>query len=186
MRIITLWLKRDLQVFQCPTQILLGLLDPRQSVKVKKFILLGSKIDVVALIQISNVDRKKPDINQLKIWQFLPSSKLIMNMVWVPHFRCSQWCHWPDCFELSWRSELWSRGDFAEVILSRASFLRDRRSRVNASGFFGGQKGERWTCSLSDEDIPGLLGLCRLKLFLLMKLLLSDGFKYKFSAGERT
>lgn len=45
-----------------------------------------------------------------------------------------------------------------------------------------GTKGE---LEVSDEDSPGPFGLCRAKLFVLVKLLLSDGFKYRFNDGER-
>lgn len=47
----------------------------------------------------------------------------------------------------------------------------------------GEAKGKGELVVFSEEDIPGLFGLCRLKRFLLMKLLLSDGFKYKYSTG---
>jgi len=45
-----------------------GFAEPKTVSESQKVILLGGKIDIIALIQISNVDRQKPGINQLKIW----------------------------------------------------------------------------------------------------------------------
>lgn len=94
------------------------------------FIPHTNKIHVIALIQFSNVDRQKPGINHLETWQFLPRSKLDQdNQEHGVNAPFQVFSGVTGQIVLRWEEECTlNRGDFAEVTLSRASFLHGRRS----------------------------------------------------------